>query len=52
MGEDEGQTNPGNNYLNGVIKFFFFFFTSEGGMSSAIFFWPLLCGCPCFLCYM
>lgn len=23
MGEDEGQTNPGNNYLNGVIKVFF-----------------------------
>lgn len=50
MGEDEGQTNPVNNYLNGVIKVFFF--TSEGGMSSALFFWPLLCGCPCLLCYM
>lgn len=31
MGEDEGQTNPGNNYLNGVIKGFFCFFLLQRG---------------------
>lgn len=30
MGEDEGQTNPGNNYLNGVIKVFFFSLLQRG----------------------
>lgn len=35
MGEDEGQTNPVNNYLNGVIKVFFFFYFRGGNVKCS-----------------
>lgn len=37
MGEDEGQTNPVNNYLNAVINYFLFIYLLQRGGCQVLF---------------
>lgn len=46
MVEDEGQTNPVNNYLNGVIKVFFFYFRGGNVKCSLLLASPLWMSLP------